>query len=111
MITGFFLWLSAIFSPHFPAYFRLFLADKWRTVGVSNPTKMSIQITGKVTRNGEKKWYTFEWGKGADQRKAAGIFTYVRPKDQIQKNYNKEAVSRLSNSLSGWQGPLLKIHN
>jgi hypothetical protein len=44
-------------------------------------------------RDGEEKWYTFEWEKGADQGKAVGIFTYVRPKDQIQKNYNKEALA------------------
>jgi hypothetical protein len=61
---------------------------------------MSIQITGKVTRNGEKKWYTFEWGKAADQRRAAGIFTYVRPKDQIQKNHNKEATALLETKRS-----------
>jgi hypothetical protein len=59
-ITGFFFWLSAIFSPLFSAYSRLF----WRTNGGQlvylKPTEMSIQLNGKVSRNGEKKWYTFE---------------------------------------------------
>lgn len=87
-------------SAAFPRLLSPVLADKWRTVAVSTTTKMSIQITGKVSRNGEKKWYTFEWGKGGDQRKAAGIFTYVRPKDQIQKNYNKEALALLETKRS-----------
>jgi hypothetical protein len=25
---------------------------------------MSIEVTGKVSRNEKKIWYTFEWGKG-----------------------------------------------
>jgi integrase len=66
----------------------------------TNHQKMSIQISGKESRNGEKKWYTFEWGKGADQRKAAGIFTYTKPKDQIQKNHNKEALALLETKKS-----------
>jgi hypothetical protein len=56
---------------------------------------ISIEITGKVSRNGEKKWYTYEWGKGPGDRKAASIFTYTKPKDQIQKNHNKEAMALL----------------
>jgi hypothetical protein len=61
---------------------------------------MSIEIRSKVTRNGQKIWYTFEWGKGPSERKAAGIFTYTKPKDQIQKNHNKEALALLNTKKS-----------
>ncbi|MEJ0080855.1 MAG: hypothetical protein WDM78_07865 [Puia sp.] len=61
---------------------------------------MNIEISGKKSRDGQLKWYTFEWGKGPDQRKAAGIFTYTRPKDQIQKNHNKEALALLETKRS-----------
>jgi integrase len=61
---------------------------------------MSIEITEKVSRNKGKKWFTYEWGKGPGQRKAAGIFTYTKPKDQIQKNHNKEALALLETKKS-----------
>lgn len=57
---------------------------------------MSIEITGKTTRNGLKKWYTLEWGKGPGERIATGIFTYTKPKDKIERDYNKEAHSLLA---------------
>jgi hypothetical protein len=88
------------FHPHFSACFRLF----WRTyggqLGVQKSCFMSIEITGKVSRNGQKKWYTYEWGKSPGDRKAAGIFTYTKPKDQIQKNHNKEALALLETKKS-----------
>jgi integrase len=82
------------------AYVRHF----WRTIGeqldVHKSTKMSIEISTKVSRNGQKKWYYFEWGKGPGDRKAAGIFTYTKPKDQIQKNHNKQALGLLETKKS-----------
>lgn len=97
MIYGIFFALSAVI---FYAYFRLsplFLADKWRTAGDKNCIKMGINITSKKSRNQQKIWYTFEWGKEPNQRKAAGVYTYVNPKNAIQKNYNKEALELLEN--------------
>lgn len=61
---------------------------------------MSIEISTKVSRNGQKKWYYYEWGKGPGDRKAAGIFTYTKPKDQIQKNHNKQALALLETKKS-----------
>jgi hypothetical protein len=40
------------------------------------------------------------WGRSAGQRVATGIFTYVAPKDQVQKNHNKEAMAILENKKS-----------
>ena len=61
---------------------------------------MSVIINSKIAKNKEKKWYYFEWGKSAGQRIASGIFTYIKPKDQIQKNHNKEALSILETKKS-----------
>lgn len=36
-------------------------------------------------------------GEESDQRKATGIYGYVKPKDAIRKNYNKEALELLEN--------------
>jgi len=56
---------------------------------------MSIQVTSKNSRNGEKTWYTYEWGKAANERIAAGIFTYTHPTGQVQANHNKQALALL----------------
>ena len=53
---------------------------------------MSITITSKLSRNGQRKWYTFDFGKQSGQRKAAGIFTYVNPRNKIEKRHNDEAL-------------------
>ena len=56
---------------------------------------MSITISKKTSRDKLKHWYYEEWGKEAGQRRATGVFTYVRPANQIQKNHNKEAMAIL----------------
>jgi len=56
---------------------------------------MDISITPRPTRNGQKIFYTLEWGKGPGERSATGIYTYAKPKDQIERNYNKEALATL----------------
>jgi len=52
---------------------------------------VNITITAVPSRNKEKIWYTFEWGKGPGQRKAAKVFSYAKPKNQVEKNHNKQA--------------------
>jgi integrase len=54
-----------------------------------------ICVTTKPSRDGKKTWYYFEWGKAADQRRAAGIFTYSPAKNQTQRSHNKEAEAIL----------------
>lgn len=56
---------------------------------------MSVIITSRLSRDTSKTWYIFEWGKGSGQRMASGIFTYTRPKNLIEKNFNKEALAIL----------------
>ncbi len=61
---------------------------------------MAINITTKISRNGKKTWYSFEWGKAAGQRKAAGIFTWTNPKNQVEKNFNKETLRLLDTKFA-----------
>lgn len=56
---------------------------------------MDIKITGDPSRNGKKIWHGFEWGRKADQRKRAGMYTWAKPKDATQKNHNKEILNLL----------------
>jgi len=85
-LQGFFSLRQFLFVPFSFAFSRLF----WRTIGEQygehKLSIMGITISTKTSRNGLKKWYYFEWGKAADQRKAAGMFTWVKPKSQIEKN-------------------------
>ena len=61
---------------------------------------MNINISSKPSSNNKKIWYYLEWGKKSGQRKATGIFTWVKPKDQIEKNHNKEALAILETKRS-----------
>jgi len=56
---------------------------------------MSINITERESRKGDKIFYSLEWGKEPGQRVATGIFTYTKPKDNLQKNHNKESIATL----------------
>lgn len=56
---------------------------------------MSIRISQKLSKNQIRVRYYFKWGKGAGQRASTGIFTYFKPKNQTEKNHNKEALSIL----------------
>ncbi len=53
---------------------------------------MNINITKRTSKDKQKVYYTFEWGRSGGQRMSTGVFTYLKPKDQIQKNHNKEAL-------------------
>jgi integrase len=63
---------------------------------------MGVTIIKKQSRGtGEAKvFYTLAWGREAGQRAATGIFTYVHPKGQFQKNHNKESLAILENKKS-----------
>ena len=78
--------LSAAFFRFFPLVSAVFGEQMANRLGVHKFNFMSIEITAKVSRNGLKKWYYYEWGKGRGERKAAGVFTYTKPRDPIQRN-------------------------
>lgn len=51
-------------------------------------------------RKGDKYFFYYDLGRGKGQRPATGVFIYVKPKDQIEKNHNKEALALLETKKS-----------
>lgn len=66
---------------------------------MANGMANTITISTKLSRDKSKVWYYFEWGKGAGQRKATGIYTWAKP-TVAQKAYNKEALALLETRRS-----------
>lgn len=46
-------------------------------------------------KKGDKIIFYHDFGRGKGQRPSTGIFVFKRPKNQIEKNHNKEALSLL----------------
>jgi hypothetical protein len=63
---------------------------------------MGITIIKKPSRGkGERKvFYSLSWGRGAGEREATGIYTFVKPKDQTQRNHNLQALTVLEKKQS-----------
>lgn len=49
----------------------------------------------KLNSKGDKVYYYYDLGRGRGQRPATGIFTYVKPKTQEERNHNKETKQLL----------------
>ncbi len=54
-----------------------------------------MTIEERKSATGKKTYYCFIWGHAASEKMSAGIFTYTKPKTQIEKNHNKEALAML----------------
>lgn len=54
----------------------------------------------RTNAKGDKATFYFDFGRGKGQRPSTGIFIYTRPKDQLQKNHNKEALALLETKKS-----------
>jgi len=52
-----------------------------------------MNITKRENRSGDKIVFYYDFGRSEGQRHSTGIFIYKNPKDQIQKNHNKEALT------------------
>jgi integrase/recombinase XerD len=61
---------------------------------------MNVIITPVPSKSTGKIHYTLEWGKGPGERKSTGIYTYAKPRNQIEKDHNKEALSILETKRS-----------
>lgn len=73
-------------------------------MGLTHQKKILTGVTINK-RNGRGKgegkvFYSLSWGRELGQRVATGIFTWTNPKDQVQKNQNKEALAILENKRS-----------
>lgn len=51
-----------------------------------------MNILKRPNRNGDKIMFYYDHGRGAGQRPSTGIFIYAKPKDQVQRNHNKQAL-------------------
>jgi integrase len=51
-----------------------------------------MEILRRKNAKGDKIFFYCDTGREAGHRRALNIFIYTRPKDQIQKNHNKEAL-------------------
>lgn len=54
----------------------------------------------RKNKAGDKITFYYDFGRGAGQRPSTGVFIYTKPKDQIQKNHNKEALALLETKKS-----------
>ena len=59
-----------------------------------------MNILKRKNPKGDKITFYYDFGRGPGQRPSTGIFVYTKPKDQIQKNHNKEALHLLETKKS-----------
>lgn len=54
----------------------------------------------RPNKNGDKITFYYDYGRAPGQRPSTGVFIYAKPKNQIQKNHNKEALKLLETKKS-----------
>ncbi|RYZ24148.1 MAG: hypothetical protein EOO10_20610 [Chitinophagaceae bacterium] len=59
-----------------------------------------MNILKRQNSKGDKINFYYDYGRGPGQRPTTGIFIYSKPKDQIQRNHNKEALALLETKKS-----------
>lgn len=61
---------------------------------------MEVKLKGRKAAKGTKLRWTLTWGRGKGKREPTGIFTYTKPKTEIEKNHNIEAMNILKSKQS-----------
>lgn len=59
-----------------------------------------MNIIERLNEKGDKITFYYDYGRGPGQRPSTGIFIYKKPKNQIEKNHNKEALALLETKKS-----------
>jgi integrase len=59
-----------------------------------------MNIGQRISKKGDKITFYYDYGRGPGQRPSTGVWIYTRPKDQVQKNHNKEALKLLETKKS-----------
>lgn len=54
-----------------------------------------MNIVTRLSADKTKVFYILEWGRKAGERNATGIFTYVQPKNKIERDYNIQSLANL----------------
>jgi hypothetical protein len=57
---------------------------------------MIVNISRRLSRDKEKIWYSLESDRAAGQRKATHIFTYTKPANRLQKEFNQKQLQILA---------------
>ena len=59
-----------------------------------------MNILKRANKKGDKITFYYDYGRGPGQRPSTGVFIYAKPKDQIQKNHNKQSLALLETKKS-----------
>lgn len=59
-----------------------------------------MNILERLNKSGDRITFYYDFGRGAGQRPSTGIFIYTKPKTQIERNHNKEALALLETKKS-----------
>jgi integrase len=59
-----------------------------------------MNILKRRNKKGDKIIFYYDFGRGPGQRPSTGIFIYTKPKNQVEKNHNKEALALLETKKS-----------
>jgi len=55
----------------------------------------TVKLGYTESRDGLKKWWYFDYGRGKGERPSTGMFTWVRPATLLEKTHNKTIMGRL----------------
>jgi integrase len=59
-----------------------------------------MNLLKRPNKKGDKITFYYDLGRDPGQRPSTGIFIYAKPKDQLQRNHNKEALALLETKKS-----------
>lgn len=59
-----------------------------------------MNILERLNKKGDKITFYYDFGRGAGQRPSTGVFIYTKPKTQIERTHNKEAIALLETKKS-----------
>ena len=51
-----------------------------------------MNIIKRKNQKGNKIIFYYDYGRGPGQRPSTGVFIYTNPKNQVEKNHNKQAL-------------------
>ncbi len=54
-----------------------------------------MNIGERLSKKGDKVYYFYDYGRGKDGRHATGLFSYVKPKNVVEKQHNMETKALL----------------
>jgi integrase len=54
-----------------------------------------MDFVRRTSQDGTRSYFYYDFGRKAGQRPATGIFIYNKPKTQVERNHNKEALALL----------------